>query len=141
MFENDFKDIENFLKSGGNSELHVFESFETIVNNFIKERFDENIKSGFLTFNQLLYQSYEKFDKHNSNVIKDFAISIIIIKNLLEKLQNSEENDILSEEDKKIYIDLIKILSTTIKKEAEAHLSFFSVFSEYIDGINNLFNN
>jgi hypothetical protein len=139
MLDDDFNKIEAFLKAGGNTELQTFQRFEGIIDTFIANKFTDNIKEGFLTLNELIYQSYGEFDKNNSDIIKDFAITIIIIKKLLFTLKNAEEDTILSEEERNTYMTLMQMLVGAIKKEAESHFNFFKIFSEYLDGINNLF--
>ena len=139
MLDDDFKKIEDFLKAGGNSELQTFQAFEDLVNDFVKNKFKDDIKEGFITLHQLIYHSYGEFDKNNSNVIKDFAITIIIIKNLLATLKTVQDDTILSEEDKKVYITVMKVLVNSIKQESESHLNFFKIFSEYVNDIASLF--
>jgi len=140
MLDDDFKEIENFLKNGGNSELNTFQGFEKVIDDLIKNKLTNNIKENFTTLNVLVYHAYNAFDKNNSEVLKDFSTTIIVIKHLLAILKDTQDNDILNEKDKKEYIILMKILIDSMKQECESHLNFFNIFSEYLNDTNNLFN-
>ena len=133
MLDDDFKKIEDFLKAGGNSELQIFQDFENAVDGFVATQYADNIKEGFGALNQLIFHSYSKFETNNEDIVKDFAITIIIIKKLLTKIQEVETDTILKEEDKKMYVHLMVLLLESLKKEAESHFNFFKAFMEYID--------
>lgn len=151
MLDDDLKKIEDFLKTGGDpelqflegdSELRTFQNFEKIINDFLIKgfNFEDNVREDFATLNKVTFESYTSFKKNKDEVIKDFAITIIITKKLLEVLQNTKNNTFLSEEDKKLYFVLIKVLMNSLKKVSETQLNFFKVFSKYIDEINNIIN-
>jgi len=138
MLDDEFKKIEDFLKVGGNLELQTLQKFEEIVDDFITNKFKVNSKESFSTLNLLIFHSYSEFEKSNESITKDFAITILVIKKLILILQNTNDESILNEEDKKTYMRLIKMLMGSFKKEIESHLNFFKTFAEYIDDVTNL---
>jgi hypothetical protein len=135
MFDDDFKAIEEFLAVGGNQELQTFQKFEKIVDELIKNKFTDNIKDGFMTLNQLIFHSYTQFEANSSDVIKDFAITIIVIRKLLEMLKTVPDGTILPDGDKKTYIKLMTMVVEAMKKETEAQLNFFNAFAQYANEI------
>jgi hypothetical protein len=140
MLDDDFKAIEEFLKVDGNTELQHFQQFDKIVSDLVATKLKEskNIKETFTNFNELVYHSYSEYNKYNNDILKDFAITITVVKQLLVILQTVNNNVVFDEEGKKIYITLIKTLVNILKDESQSHLNFFTTFSEYLDGINHM---
>jgi hypothetical protein len=134
MLNDDFKTIEDFLKAEGNLELLTLQKFEVVVNDLIDGLVQNNAKESFSTLNLLVFHSYSEFEKSSDSIVKDFTITILVIKKLIVTLQTKDS--ILSEEDKTLYMELIKQLMESFKKELNSHLGFFKEFIKYIDGIN-----
>ncbi len=150
MLDDDFKKIEDFLKNAGNSEeeflklgdnteIQTFQDFEKIVHNFITDKLKDNTKENFTRLNEVLYHSNLEFNHNITDVIKDFSITIVLLKQLLTIIQSTQDDIILNEEDKKMYISLMKILISILKDDVKSNSKFFEIFSEYLDGIDNLF--
>ncbi len=139
MLDDDFKEIEDFLKVKGNIQLQTFQKFEAMVDDLIEEKVQGNIAEAIYSLIGVVYNSYEQYDKYSDDVVKDFAISIILIKKitLLLKEQN---DDIFVENGKKTYFALIKVLVEALKRDLNKHLNFFLCFSEYINGMISMFN-
>jgi len=138
MLDDEFKKIEDFLKVDGNSELQLFSEFEKLTNNLIDTIYKNDADTGFIEVHKVIYESYIEFNKNSDNVYKDFAIIIILLKKLLEMLKNPEFNNPLNDEDKRIYLKLANVLVEGLKEEIKVGLSFYGIFSEYMDGILNI---
>ncbi len=140
MLDDDFKKIEDFLKLGGNSELQMFQEFEKLVDGLFVDIVKKNEAEGFSILSSLVHESYSEYDKNSQNVVKDFAISIIILKRLILILKDDQDTNSIKTADKSMYITLMKTLMKELKKEVNIHLNFFKGFSEYVDNMDVLVN-
>jgi len=136
MLDDDFAEIEGFLKAEGNSELQTVQKFDKILNDFMIKKF-KDVKESFATLNTVIYQSYSGFEKNAEEVIKDFGLTVIVIKKLISMLQD-ENNHLLNDEDKQAYLILMKSIVDSLKDETKSYLNFFTIFSEYIDDTDKL---
>ena len=154
MLDDDFKKIEDFLKeksndpldSKNNHQLETFQKFETLTNDYINTLFDKNIsnsidedfqeKLSVLTIT--LQRSYDAYSKNQPEVIKDFAISIILIKKTLMLFNNYYSNDATLNFAENIYKELLSKLVASIKEEVTVIKNFFDAFAEYIEDIDKL---
>ena len=140
MLDDDFKKIEDFLKLGGNSELQMFQEFEKLVDGLFVDIVKKDVAEGFSILSSLVHESYSEYDKNSQNVVKDFAISIIILKRLILILKDDQDTNSIKTADKSMYITLMKTLMKELKKEVNIHLNFFKGFSEYVDNMDVLVN-
>lgn len=154
MLDDDFKKIEDFLKeksndpldSKTNHQLETFQKFETLTNDYIDTIFNKNIsisddedfqeKLSVLTIT--LQRSYDAYSKNQPEVIKDFAISIILIKKTLMLFNNYYSNDATLNFAENIYKELLSKLVASIKEEVTVIKNFFDAFAEYIEDIDKL---
>ena len=141
MSEDGFNNIEDFLKFEGNAELQLFSTFEQMTSDLIDQRFKNKSKKGFIELHQLILECFQEYEKTKSSVMKDFSITIIVSKKVLEMLNNPEISSLFTEEQKQMYLDLLKVLMVSLKKEVENTLNYFEVCGEYIDGVINILHN
>lgn len=138
MLDDEFENIEDFLKSGDNPELQFFSTFEKITSDLVDQQFKNRSKEDFTKLHELILESYLGYNTNNNNVMKDFSILIIICKKVLEMLNTTEINDLFTEEQKQVYLRLLKDLIKSIKEEITHNLNYFEVFNEYTNGILNI---
>lgn len=140
MLDDDFKQIEDFLKTGGNLELQTLIQFEEVVDTLVKTimnqktlNFENGMQETFITLHGVIYESYIEYEKHKDDIMKDFAITILVTKKIVKMLGEIQENNVLNDEEEKRYLTLMKVVIDSLKKEITTHLNFFNIFSEYID--------
>jgi len=142
MLDDDFEKIEDFLKSqeGLKSEVSLeikfLQRFEAEIITNLKESFDfsgDKAKENMLRVHQALMQAYQEFGDSQELTIKCFSISLVLIKNTLEKLKEIKENSPLKGEEKAVYLLLMKTLIDALQKECTENINHFQAFLDYIN--------
>ena len=134
MLNDEFKEIENFLKSQNTAEMQFIQKFDEQITNYIKENFnlynEENIEENLLILQTTIEDSYTNFSSSMEESIKNFSISIVLIKNVLARIQN---HPALNDNQQTLQKTLIGLLLQSLKKECEVNINHFKAFEEYID--------
>ena len=136
MNDDDFERIQKFLESQDNLEMQFLQKFDQIVSKHINEMYDfsgDEAKENFLQLHVALSQTYNAFSKNEDETIKNFCMVLVLIKNTLEKLKEVKTLSNMLDEDRVLYIDLMRTLIEAIKEQCNEHIKHFNSFIEYID--------
>lgn len=143
MLDDEFEKIQSFLESQNKPEVQFLQKFDSEITEYINESYDfssDKAKDSFSLLYSDIQEAYLDFLKQQEGTIKNFSISLILIKNILEKLNKAQNNFSLTEEQKIIHKTLIKLLIASLKEECDTNINHFTAFSEYIDNYINPLN-
>lgn len=135
MEDSDFQKIEEFLKAEGNMKAVFLQKFEGEVDNLLKSEFSfsgETVREDFLELLTLINTALANFYNVKDNVIKNFGISLVLIKTLIK---NINERYPSNDSDQGFQMNILELLKESLKEECKEIVDYFTLYSNYIDKI------
>lgn len=138
MLDDDFKDIENFLKTSNNPHLSAFQDMEVEISQRVTDDLSTDPKERFIQMNALIQEAYGHYAAENETAMFSLGIAIIVLKMAFNTFKEDHNTIITSVEDQEAYIALMKKLSFEIQKEIEYNISTYNIYINFMTTLSDL---
>lgn len=147
MLDKDMEELENFLRGeltqdndnatkNINTGIVSIHLFEKLVDEFFSGDNTDSISEKLVTAGGALDQSYYHFDEIKEDVVKEFAITLVLSKKITEMTTEAlRKAEFVDEDKKKAGFEAMKGLLNLFKDEANTLVKYFEMFNEYADEI------